>query len=81
MSLNEPGTYVKGDQARVCSTKADAVRAVFDGFKLYESTPEVEVPEGDAPDPTPTPDPDSALETSVDSNTLELDYDLNPRAF
>lgn len=68
----KPGTYVKGDQARTAETPADAVAAVFDGFKLQEETPadEVEVTPAEQDD-TATPDKESAEETSANDATNE----------
>lgn len=67
MTAYKPGTYVKGDQARTAETPADAVQAVFDGFKLQDETPadETEV-SADEQDATATPDSGSAGESSVD---------------
>lgn len=63
----KPGTYVKGNQVREAKTPAEAVKAVFEGFKLRKETPadKVEVaPENTGA--TAQPDPDSAQESSVD---------------
>lgn len=35
------GTYVKGDQTRTADTAADAVQAVFDGFKRVQEDSDV----------------------------------------
>lgn len=51
--LDEPVTYVKGDQAVTCETNADVVKAVFAGFKPAEKAEAVEPAEEvnlDAPD-------------------------------
>lgn len=61
----QPGTYVKGDQARRCETPADAVNAVFEGFKLQDAAESTDVEPGEQ-DATATPDPGSAQESSVD---------------
>lgn len=54
MSDYEPGTYRKGDQALIASTKKDAVAAVFRGFQRVEepSAPEQDeatVQDGESP--------------------------------
>jgi hypothetical protein len=68
MSEYKPGTYVKGEQARICHTPAEAVAATFQGFKLLEDAPEVEPVE--QPSQAATPDTESAEESSVDPDEL-----------
>lgn len=63
----QTGTYVKGEKARTVTSQADAVAAIFEGFKPAEAQaeePKAEAPTGDKPSETSaTPDTDAAGET------------------
>lgn len=75
----KPGTYVKGNQARVAETPADAVAAVFEGFKLQEQAPAPAEPEEvqvtSFGDNTPIRvDPEPVDEDDEDLNRLGSDF-------
>jgi hypothetical protein len=78
MSDYQPGTYVKGEQARICHTPAEAVAATFEGFKLKEDAPvEVETVE----QPSQAAVPDDLDQGETDEQALDPDFAATFRDF
>lgn len=63
---HQPGTYVKGDTARVASTPADAVALVFDGFVRQDDSEQTKTEKAEPAPSRPTPETGDEAQATPD---------------